>query len=59
MAPDKLKINVDQRQVLVDTSNRDGVVKAGDTVEPFELINVGRDWRSPQVRFSERQRYGQ
>jgi peroxiredoxin len=41
MAPDKLKINVDQRRLLVETSNRDGFVNAGDAVEPFELIEVG------------------
>ncbi|MGK6315791.1 peroxiredoxin-like family protein [Neorhizobium sp. DT-125] len=43
MAPDKLKINVDQRRLLVETSNRGGFVKAGDAVEPFELNEVGGD----------------
>lgn len=41
MAPDKLKINVDQRRLLVETSNRDGFIKAGDAVEPFDLVAVG------------------
>jgi peroxiredoxin len=41
LAPDKLAINVNQRHLLVETSNRGGFVKAGDTVAPFELIEVG------------------
>lgn len=40
MDPAALKINIDQRQTLVDTANYDGFVKAGDTVEPFTLQNV-------------------
>jgi peroxiredoxin len=41
MAPDKLAINVNQRRRLVETSDRNGFVKAGDRVEPFALIEVG------------------
>jgi peroxiredoxin len=41
LAPDKLKINVDQRRLLVETSNRGEYVNAGDVVEAFELIEVG------------------
>jgi peroxiredoxin len=40
MDPAVLKINIDQRQTLVDTANYDGFVKAGDTVAPFVLRNV-------------------
>jgi peroxiredoxin len=40
MDPAALKINIDQRQTLVDTANHDGFVKAGDTVEPFILQSV-------------------
>ena len=40
MDPATLKINIDQRQTLVDTANYDGFVKAGDGVEPFVLRNV-------------------
>jgi peroxiredoxin len=40
MDPGALKINIDQRQTLVDTANYDGFVKAGDTVEPFTLTSV-------------------
>lgn len=41
MDPAALKINIDQRQTLVDTVNYDGFVKAGDKVAPFVLQNVG------------------
>jgi peroxiredoxin len=40
MDPAALKINIDQRQTLVDTANYDGFVKAGDGIEPFVLQNV-------------------
>ena len=40
MAADKLKINVDQRRLLVDTADRAAFVKAGDTVAPFTLTEV-------------------
>lgn len=41
MAPEKLAINVNQRRLLVETSDLRGFVKAGDAVAPFELIEVG------------------
>lgn len=41
MAPDKLKINVDQRRLLAETSNRDNFIKPGDAVEPFDFVEVG------------------
>lgn len=41
MSPDALKINVDQRRRLVETADRDGFVKCGDTVAQFELIEAG------------------
>jgi peroxiredoxin len=41
MAPDKLKVNVDQRRLLVETSNRQAFVKAGDKIAAFELTEVG------------------
>ncbi len=37
MDPAALKINVDQRQTLVETANHDGFIKPGDVVEPFVL----------------------
>ncbi|RWQ35367.1 MAG: AhpC/TSA family protein [Mesorhizobium sp.] len=40
MPADKLKINVDQRRLLVDTADRSAFVKAGDTVQPFNLTEV-------------------
>jgi peroxiredoxin len=40
MPADKLKINVDQRQLLVDTVDRSVFVKAGDRVDAFELFEV-------------------
>ncbi|MDI6024900.1 peroxiredoxin-like family protein [Corticibacterium sp. UT-5YL-CI-8] len=40
MAPDKLRTNVEQRRTLVETANRDGFIKAGDPVAPFELEEV-------------------
>lgn len=41
MDPQALRINVDQRQRLVDTADRAGFVGAGRTVGPFELTEVG------------------
>ncbi|PZV37202.1 peroxiredoxin-like family protein [Mesorhizobium kowhaii] len=41
MPADRLKINVDQRRLLVDTADRSAFVKAGDTVQPFALTEVG------------------
>ncbi len=38
--PAALRINIDQRQTLVETANRDGFVKPGDVVEPFVLQSV-------------------
>ncbi|RVB80492.1 MULTISPECIES: peroxiredoxin-like family protein [unclassified Mesorhizobium] len=40
MPADKLKINVEQRRLLVDTADRSAFVKAGDTVQPFKLMEV-------------------
>jgi peroxiredoxin len=40
MPADKLKINVDQRRLLVETAHRSAFVRAGDAVEPFELTEV-------------------
>jgi len=42
MDPAALKINIDQRQTLVDTADYDGFVKAGDAVEPFVPARGGR-----------------
>lgn len=42
MPADKLRINVDQRRLLVDTADRSGFVKAGDRVAPFTLTEVDR-----------------
>ncbi|MDQ6433897.1 peroxiredoxin-like family protein [Mesorhizobium sp. LHD-90] len=41
MPADKLKISVDQRRTLVETADRNGFVKAGDVVAPFEVEEVG------------------
>jgi peroxiredoxin len=40
MPADRLKINIDQRRLLVDTADRSAFVKAGDTVQPFALTEV-------------------
>lgn len=40
MPADKLKVNVDQRRSLVETSNRSAFAKAGDRVESFALAEV-------------------
>lgn len=39
-APAALKINIDQRQRLVDEARPDTFVKAGDSIAPFELLKV-------------------
>jgi len=39
--PEKLAKNVDQRRKLVETFDPRAVVKVGDTVEPFTLIDSG------------------
>ena len=39
-APEALKVNVDQRQRLVDDADPERFVRAGDIVEPFELLKV-------------------
>ena len=43
MDPKALKINIDQRQLLVDTADRAGFAKVGDTLAPFSLeeVNAG------------------
>lgn len=41
MDADALKINVQQRRLLVDTADRSGFVKAGDKVDAFTLKEVG------------------
>ncbi|WP_210249703.1 peroxiredoxin-like family protein [Neomesorhizobium albiziae] len=40
MPAEKLKINVDQRRLLVETADRSAFVKVGDVVQPFELTEV-------------------
>ena len=40
MAKEDLQRNIDQRQLLEDTADRAGFVKAGDVVEPFALPEV-------------------
>lgn len=39
-APEALKVNIDQRRKLVDQARPETFVKAGDSVEPFELLKV-------------------
>lgn len=39
-APEALKVNIDQRQRLVDEADPQRFIKAGDLVEPFELLTV-------------------
>ena len=39
-ASEALQVNIDQRQRLVDEANPERFVKAGDIVEPFELLKV-------------------
>jgi peroxiredoxin len=40
MAKDDLQVNIDQRQLLEDTADRAGFVRAGDVIEPFSLPEV-------------------
>jgi peroxiredoxin len=40
MPPEKLKINIDQRRLLVDQADRSGFVKAGDVVASFFITEV-------------------
>ncbi|MCM2475005.1 AhpC/TSA family protein [Rhizobium sp. CG5] len=40
MPAEKLKVNVDQRRLLVETADRTRFVKAGDSLEPFTLTEV-------------------
>ena len=42
MPTDKLKINVDQRKLLIDTADRSAFIKAGDRVASFTLAEVDR-----------------
>lgn len=39
-APEALKVNIDQRQKLVDEARPATFIKAGDSVAPFELLRV-------------------
>lgn len=39
-APEALKVNIDQRQHLVDTANPEAWVKQGDVLDSFELLQV-------------------
>jgi peroxiredoxin len=39
-APEALKVNIDQRQHLVDTANPEAWVKQGDVLDSFELLKV-------------------
>jgi len=48
MSADKLKINVDQRRLLVDTADRSAFVKHGDAVGTFELTEVDEGSLTPQ-----------
>jgi len=40
MPPEELRINVNQRRLLVETADRSRFVKAGDRLEPFSLPEV-------------------
>jgi peroxiredoxin len=40
MAKEDLQVNIDQRQLLEDTADRAGFVRAGDVIEPFALPEV-------------------
>ena len=40
MDPQALQINIDQRQLLVDTADRAGFAKLGATLAPFSLQEV-------------------
>ncbi|GAB7532900.1 hypothetical protein PS3A_53160 [Pseudomonas sp. 3A(2025)] len=39
-APEVLQVNINQRQHLVDSADTERFVKAGDHIEPFELLKV-------------------
>lgn len=39
-APEKLQVNIDQRRHLLETADHKAFVKAGDRIEPFELLDV-------------------
>lgn len=39
-APEALKVNIDQRQTLVDEARHDTFVRAGDSIATFELLKV-------------------
>lgn len=39
-APEALQVNINQRQHLLDTADTERFVKAGDHLEPFELLKV-------------------
>lgn len=39
-APEKLQVNINQRQHLVQNADHDAFVKAGDRIESFELLDV-------------------
>ncbi|MBK4992262.1 AhpC/TSA family protein [Pseudomonas sp. S37] len=39
-APEALKVNIDQRQTLVDQAHHDQFVRAGDSIAAFELLKV-------------------
>ncbi|HKS12402.1 MAG TPA: peroxiredoxin-like family protein [Pseudomonas sp.] len=39
-APEALKVNIDQRQRLVDEARPETFIKPGDTLKPFELLKV-------------------
>lgn len=39
-APEALQVNINQRQRLVDNADTERFVKAGDHLEPFELLKV-------------------
>lgn len=38
--PEALKVNIDQRQTLVDEARHDTFVRAGDSIAAFELLKV-------------------
>lgn len=44
--PAVLQVNIDQRRHLVETSNSDAFVKAGDVVAPFAVEDVGGKYQS-------------
>ncbi|MGE8058554.1 peroxiredoxin-like family protein [Pseudomonas sp. NPDC089547] len=39
-APEALKVNIDQRQTLVDEARHDQFVRAGDSIAAFEMLKV-------------------